>query len=79
MFYALTFAFILILTDVILEATFAGRFASGLAAILLAYFLAIIVIIQNFRRIRIKEVEVIFAASFRNKALFEKDVKESVL
>jgi hypothetical protein len=42
---------------------------------LLAYFLAIIVIIQNFRRIRIKEVEAIFAASFRNKTLFEKDMK----
>jgi hypothetical protein len=77
MFYALIFSFMLILAVVILESAFSGQFPNGLVIILLAYFLAIIVIIQNFRRIRIKEVEAIFAASFRNKTLFEKDTKVS--
>lgn len=77
MFYALTFAFILILSFLTFEILASGQFRYGLVVILLAYFLAIVVIIQNFRRIRIKEVETIFAASFRNKSLFEKGTKVS--
>jgi hypothetical protein len=77
MFYALTFAFILILSVLTFEILASGQFRYGLVVVLLAYFLAIIVIIQNFRRIRIKEVETIFAASFRNKSLFEKGTKAS--
>ena len=75
MFYALVFAFFLILV-VFAPGLFSGQFQNGLIVILSAYSLAILIIIQNFRRIRIKEVEAIFAASFRNKSLFEKEMKE---
>jgi membrane-bound metal-dependent hydrolase YbcI (DUF457 family) len=77
MFYALSFAFVLILALLIFQISSSGQFQNGLVVVLLVYFLAIIVIVQNFRRIRIKEVEAIFAASFRNKSLFEKETKES--
>lgn len=70
MFYALSIAFVLILVVVIAEISSRVQLQDNLVVILLAYFLAIVVIIQNFRRIRIKEVEAIFAASFRNQSLF---------
>jgi hypothetical protein len=74
MFYALSIAFILILSVAILEVYFLRQFPVGLIVILLTYLLAIIIIIENFRRIRIKEVEAIFAASFKNRTLFEKSL-----
>ena len=79
MFYALSFAFVLILGVVIFDATLTGQVAGGLIAILLVYLWAVVVIIQNFRRIRIKEVEAIFAASFRNRTFFEKEEKGSAV
>ena len=69
MFYALFFASILLLAVIIFSTNSTGQLL--MVAILLAYVLAIIVIIQNFRRIRIKEVEAIFAASYKNRSLFE--------
>lgn len=72
MFYALIFAIVLIL--VVIVSSFAtGQTPSGLIFILAAYFLAILEIIQNFRRIRVKEVGAIFAASFKNRSLFENE------
>ncbi len=75
MFYALFFASILLLVVIILGTNSTGQVPTGLVAILLAYVLAIIVIIQNFRRLRIKEVDAIFAASYKNRSLFEKESK----
>jgi hypothetical protein len=34
------------------------------------------VILANYRFIRIKEVEIVFAASFRNRVLFEEGMPE---
>lgn len=71
MFYALLFAFILILATVILRQIVIGQLTAGLVFILVGYLVAIVEIIIHFRFIRIKEVETIFAACFRNKEMFQ--------
>jgi hypothetical protein len=71
MFYALGFSFIALLATVITYYRAYGELLVGLVIILTAYFLIIAVILGNYRFIRIKEVEIVFAASFRNRALFE--------
>ena len=63
MFYALISANILIFITTIWVYFESGQILSGLLFILLLYSCAIFVIIQNFRRIRIKEVEIVFSAS----------------
>lgn len=49
-----------------------GKLLVGLLLIFLAYSLALIIILKYFRFVRIKEVETVFAASFKNKDQFPK-------
>jgi hypothetical protein len=50
---------------------------SGLVLLLLAYLYAIVEIIRHFRNIRFKEVEAVFAASLRNRELFDPEFREA--
>ncbi len=71
MYYGLVFSSALIIAAGIWRYLALGQFAFGLLALLVAYFLAMIIIIQRFRKMRIREVEVIFAASYKNRFLFD--------
>ena len=73
MFYALVFIFCLLLVTAILRFIFLGEMMMALVIILLAYLVAIIVILANFRFVRVKEVATVFAASFKYKSLFESE------
>jgi hypothetical protein len=70
MFYALILSFVSILLPTI-PRYLSGQSITGIGLLLVAYFLAIVVIVQHFRFIRIKEVETVFAASFKNREIFE--------
>jgi hypothetical protein len=76
MFYALCFSFISLLATVIAYYLVSGKLMVGLVIILAAYLFIIAVILGNYRFIRIKEVEIVFAASFRNRVLFEAAIPE---
>lgn len=78
MFYALAFSVVLILVTVILRYFASGQTMAGPIIILLAYLFAIVEILQHFRVIRIKEVETVFTASFRNREIFEQRLPESI-
>jgi hypothetical protein len=71
MFYALVFAFLMILVTVILRYVLDGETMVGLIIVLCFYLFAIGAILSRFRSIRAKEVETVFAASFKNRPLFE--------
>jgi len=71
MFYALLFASILIVGTIIMRYLFLGEWVIVLFVLLAAYLFAIFIIIQRFRKMRIREVEVVFAISYKNRALFE--------
>ncbi|HTX90695.1 MAG TPA: hypothetical protein VMC09_05705 [Anaerolineales bacterium] len=71
MFYALSFAFLLLLATIVLSYLVSGQLLGGLIFIVSAYLFAILIILTRFRFIRIKEVEVVFAASYKNKEHFE--------
>ena len=71
MYYALVLASILIIGTIILYGLFLGQWLFGLFILLVAYLCAIIIIVQRFRKMRIREVEVVFAASYKNRDLFE--------
>jgi hypothetical protein len=73
MFYALSCGFFLILATILSNYFISGQILEGLILILVAYLLAIVGILARFRFIRIKEAEIVFAASFKNKAIFESD------
>jgi len=79
MFYALILAFVLIFATMCFRKYARGRVETGLLFVLVAYTLAIIGILANFRYIRIKEVQTVFAASFKNRALFETENKASLI
>ena len=70
MFYALATAFVTVV--VVVGARLVTGVAVGFALTVLAtgYVLGILAILANFRFIRIKEVEIIFAACFKNRHLF---------
>jgi hypothetical protein len=70
MFYALLLASILIVVTIVMHVLM-GEWVIGFFLLLGAYLLAILIIVQRFRKIRIKEVETIFAASYKNRELFE--------
>jgi hypothetical protein len=69
MFYALFLALILVSSIVVLN-LIEGVFLAHIALLLFTYFVAILVILRNYRFIRIKEVEALFAASYKNRSLF---------
>ena len=71
MFYALVFAFILILATVVIRYFVLGQTMVGLIILLLAYLFAIEEILRHYRFIRVKEAEAVFTASFKNRAIFE--------
>jgi len=71
MFYALLFSSILIVSTIILRYVFLHELLAGFIAMLVTYLLAILIIVQRFRKMRIREVEVIFAASYKNSDLFD--------
>jgi hypothetical protein len=71
MFYALLFAFVLIFVTVIVQYSIVHQVTLGLVIILIAYLVALAVIVDHFRFIRIKEVETVFVASFHNRELFQ--------
>jgi hypothetical protein len=74
MFYALCFAFFSLLVTIITSALAFGQISIGLVIILSAYLFIITEILAHYRFIRIKEVEIVFAASFRNKELLKKAI-----
>jgi hypothetical protein len=71
MFYALVFASATILGTLILRYVVDGETMVGLIIVLCFYLFAIGVILGRFRSARIREVEVVFAACFKNRHLFE--------
>ena len=71
MFCALVLSSILISITVILRCYHFGQITVGLVALLFAYLFAVLVILTYFRFVRIREVEIVFAASFRNKSIFD--------
>jgi hypothetical protein len=76
MFYALVVAFLLLLT-LIGARLYAGVVIGvALPVLIVAYGAGLVAILANFRFIRIKEVETIFAASFKNRELFRESVRD---
>lgn len=71
MFYALVVAFCIILVTVIVRWIVVGQPTAGLIIMLCIYLLAIGMILRRFRFIRIKEAQTVFAASFKNRSVFE--------
>jgi hypothetical protein len=71
MFYALCFAWPCLWIPMITSFLVSAKVEWVLIVLLIVYLLFIIGILAHFRRIRIKEVEMVFAASFRNRALIE--------
>ena len=47
-----------------------GKIMVPLLLIVVVYLLAIVAILNYFRFIRIKEVEIVFAATFRHRSIF---------
>jgi hypothetical protein len=83
MFYALCFACFSLLVTIIASYLMLAQVQVGLIIILVIYFFIIVEILAHYRFIRIKEVEIVFAASFRNKEYLEealskgKDIKRN--
>jgi heme/copper-type cytochrome/quinol oxidase subunit 4 len=78
MLYALVLACILIFIAIVCQFLWVGQPTLTLWAILIAYHFAIVVILNYFRHMRIKEVELVFAASLQNRAIFEKQDLEDI-
>jgi hypothetical protein len=70
MFYALVLSCGLLFSIVVLYIA-SGQIFVGLIAVLCAYLCALVVIMKRFRFMRLKEVETVFFASFRNRSIFE--------
>ena len=71
MFYALSLAFLLILATIVLRYVIFGQAIVGLIIVLCVYLSAIGAVMARFRFVRIREMETVFAASFKNRRLFE--------
>lgn len=71
MFYALVAAFCMILITFVVRWVAVGEPMAGLIIMLCTYLLAIGMILRRFRFIRIKEAQTVFAASFKNRSIFE--------
>jgi len=76
MFYALIISILSIIIAIIYQIMSFGFTKSSIMTItiitLWLYFIAILLILKNFRYVRVKEVETVFAATFKNRHLFEK-------
>jgi hypothetical protein len=76
MFYALSVSFLcIVITGA--ACLFAGRWIWGLALVLVAYGIGWLQIVRRFRVIRVKEVEAVFAASYRNRSLFQRMLEDA--
>lgn len=71
MFYALCFACLSLLIPVVVSYLVSGQVLISLIIVLGIYLFMIVEILAHYRFIRIKEVEIVFAASYKNRALFE--------
>jgi hypothetical protein len=71
MFYALCFACLSLLIPIVASYLVLGQVLMGLIIILAVYLFMIAEILAHYRFLRIKEVEIVFAASYKNRALFE--------
>lgn len=71
MFYALVSVFALMLITIIVHYIVFAQVLAAPVAVVLAYFAAIVGILANYRFIRIKEVETVFAATFKHASLFQ--------
>ncbi len=69
-FYSLVIASCLLFVTVVLYHGSLGKIVIPLLLIVVVYFLAIAAILNYFRFIRIKEVEIVFAATFRHRSIF---------
>jgi hypothetical protein len=71
MFYALMAASLINLFTFVYVGLDTGQWMTGLLFIVLTYLVAIFIIVPRFRKMRIREVEVVFATSFKNRQNFE--------
>lgn len=71
MFYALVIAFLILAVTEFSRYMFGLERKTILDLILVSYLFAIRSILRHYRILRIKEVEIVFVASFRNKSAFE--------
>jgi hypothetical protein len=70
MYYALCLALLMLATSAVMR-SFAGvPVGLGLVVLLASYAVGILAILANFRFIRIKEIETIFAATYKNREFF---------
>ena len=77
MFYALLAASVLIVITFFMAGLLTSQWSTGLLVVLAAYLLAMHIIVQRFRKMRIREVEVVFATSYKNRQIFESDENET--
>ena len=75
MFYALTASLAAVLSVHIAVWISRGSPSFVLTLIVFVYIIAIVVILSNFRFMRLKEVETVFAASYRNREKIEGALK----
>jgi len=77
MFYALCFACLSLLFPIVVSYLMVGQVLIGLIIVLAVYLFMIVEILAHFRFLRIKEVEIVFAASYKNRDLFEKTTSKN--
>ena len=70
MYYALCLGLFLLLTTAASRVLAGVPIGIGLVGLAVSYAIGILAILANFRFIRIKEVETIFAAAYKNRELF---------
>ena len=71
MFYALCFACLSLTIPIVVSYLVFGQIRTGLIIVLAVYLFMIVEILAHYRFLRIKEVEIVFAASYKNRTLFE--------
>jgi hypothetical protein len=71
MFYALCFASLSLLIPIVVSYLMFGQVLMGLIIVVAIYLFMIAEILAHYRFLRIKEVEIVFASSYKNRALFE--------
>ena len=76
-FYSLLIASCLLSVTAVLHFISFGKIMIPLLLIVVVYLLAIVVILNYFRFIRIKEVEIVFAATFRHRSIFYEELASS--
>ena len=70
MYYALCLSLLMLVTAAVSRLSAREPVSLGHVALVASYAVGIVAILANFRFIRIKEVETIFAATYKNRGLF---------